>query len=327
MYRRTLISGIIPTYLLLKSTPLLATLDKQHITCLYSDKAMLAHHIQADHPESPARLEYIIQALGHHYQPLTIAAEDVHQWIAKLHTEQHIQAIQSKYPVAHHAATTAVRCALSAVDAVFAGDCRNAFCAVRPPGHHALNSGQEEGFCYYNTVAIAARYAQMRYAAERILIVDWDYHHGNATEAMFYSDPSVLFFSTHDASAYPGTGHPNKQGEGEGLGYNINIHLPCGSRDELIIEAFERLLIPAAKQFKPDLILVSAGFDSRQDDLLGCFDITDQGFVRLTQIVKQLAHDHCHDRLISLLEGGYTLAGLQSAVISHIDELDLPFAT
>jgi acetoin utilization deacetylase AcuC-like enzyme len=197
---------------------------------------------------------------------------------------------------------------------------KNAFCASRPPGHHARNTGQEEGFCYFNHIAIAARYLQQQ-GYQKILIVDWDYHHGDGTEWAFYDDPTVLCFSTHDMFSYPGTGSPSRTGTGAGEGFNINVHLPCESGDAEIKAAFEKLLIPAATAFEPDFILVSAGFDSRKDDLLGCFDITDAGFAELTQIVKNLALQHCQGRLVSVLEGGYNLEGNASAMLAHLTAL------
>jgi acetoin utilization deacetylase AcuC-like enzyme len=195
------------------------------------------------------------------------------------------------------------------------------FVLLAPPGHHAMNTGQEEGFCYYNHIAIAARYAQQVYKLKKILIIDWDYHHGNGTEWAFYSDPSVLFFSTHDMNNYPGTGSPARTGEGDGVGFNINVHLKCGATDDDIIKAFKDNLLPAADDFKPDLILISAGFDSRQDDLLGCHKITDKGFTQLTHIVKSIAANHCDGKIVSLLEGGYNIEGNASAVVAHVEAL------
>ncbi|MEX2516947.1 MAG: histone deacetylase, partial [Gammaproteobacteria bacterium] len=156
---------------------------------------------------------------------------------------------------------------------------------------------------------------------ERILIVDWDYHHGNGTEAAFYDDPGVLFFSTHDINAYPGTGHSGDTGSGAGKGYTINVPLGCGATDADIIAAFRDRLLPAATDFKPEFILISAGFDSRESDLLGCYDITDAGFAELTRMMLELADQHCAGRLVSILEGGYNLQGNASAAAAHVGEL------
>src|ERR1051325_4952376 len=165
-------------------------------------------------------------------------------------------------------ATMAVGGALSAVDAVMTGRVRNAFCGVRPPGHHATPS-RGMGFCLLNNVAIAARYAQRRHGAERVLIVDWDVHHGNGTQDIFYSDPTVFFFSTHQWPLYPGTGRANETGEGPGAGTTMNFPFPAGSGRSEILGAVQRSLAPAMDKFRPDLVMISAGFDSRIDDLLG----------------------------------------------------------
>ena len=210
--------------------------------------------------------------------------------------------------------------AMAAVDAVMAGTVKSAFCAVRPPGHHA-NSKKGRGFCIFNNVAIAARYIQKKFELKNVLIVDWDVHHGNGTQDIFYSDPSVLFFSTHQHPLYPGTGMTNEIGSGRGAGYTINCPMPAGTGDKEIIAAFEKRLLPEAKKFKPDFVLISAGFDSRVDDPLGGFKVTDDGFVRLTKMVMGIASESASGRIVALLEGGYNLEGLASAVAAHIGAL------
>lgn len=294
-------------------------------TGLVLDERFLEHHISSSHPESPARYQAITDMLLEYgfLSKLTLieAKKDVEALLELVHSKDHIKAIKQNDAKNHQHALIATGAVISAVDYVCKGQLKNAFCVSRPPGHHALNTGKEEGFCYYNHVAIAARYAQQQYGLKRVLIVDWDYHHGNGTEWAFYSDPSVLYFSTHDTFAYPGTGSPERRGEGEGEGFNINVHLGCGAKDADIIDAFTQELLPAADVFKPDLIIISAGFDSRQDDLLGCHDITDQGFATLTKIMKELADKHCLGKVVSLLEGGYNIQGNASAAISHLSEL------
>lgn len=291
---------------------------------LYSDR-FLDHWLQTGHPESPERLRAILVALQTagifartHPVSLSVNADP---WLRTIHTDAHIQSIAREHPQGHEVTRQVVSGVLTAVDAVCTGTVRNAFCATRPPGHHAENTGRVEGFCFYNTIAIAARYAQQQFNLEKVLIVDWDYHHGNGTESAFYDDPSVLFFSTHDYYAYPGTGDPERKGEGAGKGYNINVHLPCGTTDRMIMEAFRKHLLPAARTFQPDMILVSAGFDSRRNDLLGCFEVTDSGFTSLTRMVMQLADEYCDGRLVSVLEGGYTPSGLASATVAHVNTL------
>lgn len=301
------------------------TAKPQKTTGLVLDERFALHQISPAHPESPARYRAINQLLRERKisaeTTLIKPKQDVEKWVRLVHSQSHIDAIKSKQLETHQLALLATGGVLAAVDAVCDGKVKNAFCASRPPGHHALNTGQEEGFCYYNHIAIAARYAQQYYQLKKILIIDWDYHHGNGTEWTFYSDPSVLYFSTHDVFAYPGTGFPERKGEGKGEGFNINVHLGCGANDDDIIAAFQQQLLPAADAFKPDLILISAGFDSRHDDLLGCHNITDDGFLTLTLIVKAIAEKHCHDRVVSLLEGGYNIQGNASAVFSHVKGL------
>jgi len=209
---------------------------------------------------------------------------------------------------------------LAAVDEVLAGRVRNAFAVVRPPGHHATPK-KGMGFCLFNNVAIAARHAQKKHGVGRVLIADWDVHHGNGTQDIFYEDGSVLFFDTHQHPLYPGTGAATETGKGVGAGLTINCPFPAGSGCKEIVGAFREKLVPAAEAFRPDLVLVSAGFDSRIDDPLGGFTLTDDDFAELTGIVKEIAAKHCGGRLVSSLEGGYNLAGLASAAASHVRAL------
>jgi acetoin utilization deacetylase AcuC-like enzyme len=209
---------------------------------------------------------------------------------------------------------------LNAVDAVMQGKVKNAFAAVRPPGHHATPT-RGMGFCIFNNVAIAARYLQKKYGLQRVLIVDWDYHHGNGTQDTFYEDGSVFYFSTHHYGAYPGTGSPAETGAGKGAGKILNVPLPPGASDAQIVEAFQTKLVPAARNFKPDFILISAGFDGMRNDLLGVFDITPAGFAAITRIVVQLAKELCQGRVVSVLEGGYRLDGLAESVVAHVQVL------
>ncbi len=290
---------------------------------LYDDRYLL-HVLAADHVESPQRLRKIAERMSDSglIQEVTRLSPslDASPHIGNFHTADHFEAVR-KIPTTGEVAELAVSGSLTAVKAVAEGQVRNAFCAIRPPGHHAHNNLGEEGFCFYGNVAIAARYAQQEFGFKKILIVDWDYHHGNGTESAFWKDPSVLFFSTHNWHAYPGTGDPSREGVGPGVGYNINVHLDCGATDDQIIRAFEEKLLSAADRFQPDFILISAGFDSRKDDVLGCFSITDEGFKRLTRIVMNLADSACEGKIVSLLEGGYNVDGLAMAVEAHVSEL------
>ncbi len=212
---------------------------------------------------------------------------------------------------------------LAGCDEVMAGKSRRVFCAVRPPGHHA-SAGRGMGFCIFNNAAVAARYVQKKYGLRRVLVVDWDLHHGNGTQDIFYRDGSVFYFSTHQWPWYPWTGAANEIGEGDGKGATLNVPLPAGSGDLEFLEAFEGKLRPAMDRFRPEFVLVSAGFDSRTGDPLGRFRVTDEGFAKLTAILTDISRDHAAGRLVSILEGGYSLEGLASAVSAHIRALQEP---
>ncbi|MCY3598495.1 MAG: histone deacetylase [Gemmatimonadetes bacterium] len=275
-------------------------------------------------PEIPDRLvrireELVARGLDAATVPLAPAAEAMPH-IEALHTPEHVASIR-EIEVSGPVAELAVSGALTAIDAVVAEQVRNAFCAVRPPGHHANNTGAEEGFCYYSNAAVAARYAQQVHGFERVLVIDWDYHHGNATQNAFYDDPSVLFFSAHDWAAYPRTGDPALTGEGDGAGLNINVHLDCGATDADMLGRWDDTLSPAVAAFDPDFVILSAGFDSRVDDLLGCFALTDDAFRRMTRTAMDYADTCCEGRVVSLLEGGYNLDGTALATAAHIETL------
>ena len=182
------------------------------------------------------------------------------------------------------------------------------------------------GFCLFNTVAVAARYAQAKHKVAKVLIVDWDVHHGNGTQDVFYEGGSVLFFSTHQSPWYPGTGRADETGAGKGLGCTINSPLPAGSGRKEIFAAFTDKLLPAAAKFKPEMVFVSAGFDSREGDPLGQFRLTDEDFAELTKMMLGVAKDHAGGRLVSVLEGGYNLDGLASATVAHVRALCGPTA-
>ncbi|MFM8284344.1 MAG: histone deacetylase [Planctomycetaceae bacterium] len=209
---------------------------------------------------------------------------------------------------------------IGAVDAVCAGRVANAFALVRPPGHHATPS-RGMGFCLLSNVALAARHAQAAHGVRRVLIADWDVHHGNGTQEVFEEDGSVLFFDTHQHPLYPGTGLAHERGRGAGEGLTINCPFPAGAGRDEVVAAFRERLVPAADAFRPELVLVSAGFDSRVGDPLGSFRLTDDDFAELTAIVRGIAAKHCGGRIVSSLEGGYALEGLASAAAAHVRTL------
>jgi acetoin utilization deacetylase AcuC-like enzyme len=213
-------------------------------------------------------------------------------------------------------ATLAAGGAITAVDAVL-DTLDSSFALVRPPGHHAM-PGRGMGFCLFNNVAIAARHAQER-GMKRVLIVDWDVHHGNGTQEAFYDDASVLYFSTHEYPHFPGTGWMDQVGKGEGMGYNINVPLPAGTDDSGFIAAFEEILFPVAIEFAPDIVLVSAGFDGFEGDGLARMKMSVQGFDILASIVRYIAKESCGGKLAAVLEGGYNTIFLARSVASVLD--------
>ncbi len=294
-------------------------------TLLLYDEAMIEHDPGAGHPERPDRLRALIDRMQRDPVAGTrteAPTEGELSAIARVHPDAYVEAIEDApgeakaldpdthlSPGSVRAARLAVGAATRAVDAVMSGDADNAFAFVRPPGHHAL-ADRAMGFCVYNNVAIAAEHARHAHGLERILIIDWDVHHGNGTEAIFYERDDVLFFSTHQFPFYPGTGAANETGMGAGAGATVNVPFGAGATDGDLRRSFRELLAPVAADFQPDLVLVSAGFDAHRLDPLGQFELTADGFADLCGCVKDIARDQAQGRLALLLEGGYDLEGL-----------------
>jgi acetoin utilization deacetylase AcuC-like enzyme len=308
-------------------------------TALLLDSIYKQHITGPGHPERPERYDAVAAALERKGLVKSLSRISVRpatdDEIAMCHSRDYIAVVKRDIargaqdlstgdttigPKSLDVALGAVGGVLNAVDAVMEGRVKNAFCAVRPPGHHATPV-RGMGFCIFNNIAIGARYAQKKHGIERVLIADWDVHHGNGTQDVFYSDGSVFFFSTHQSPWYPGTGDAGETGEGKGKGMTMNCPLPAGSHKE-ILEAFRGKLLAAANTFKPDLVMISAGFDSRLNDPLGRFRLTDDDFADLTRMMMDMAEKHAGGRLVSVLEGGYSLEGLAASVAAHVTTLD-----
>ena len=254
--------------------------------------------------------------LAHKREYLTQAKKDIEQGLKSLSTGD-TQVSMKSWEVA----LLATGGVLHAVRQVVKGKIGRAFCLTRPPGHHATPS-KGMGFCIFNHVALAARYAQEELGIGKVLIVDWDVHHGNGTQDVFYEDETVMFLSTHQSPWYPGTGSKEETGKGKGLGYTLNFPFPAGSgRKEIVEGAFGLDLPKKIKSFRPELILISAGFDSRRGDPLGQFRLSDKDFSDLTRLIVGLAKEHCGGKVVSVLEGGYDLAGLAKGSLAHFSAL------
>jgi acetoin utilization deacetylase AcuC-like enzyme len=306
-------------------------------TAFLADPIAKEHETSPGNPEQPARWDAAVRGLGdyaltpvapraategelalcHSLKYVGIARHDVESGAATLSTGD-----TDIGPRSFDVALRAVGTCLNAVDLIMQEKASNAFCIVRPPGHHA-SASRGMGFCLFNNIAIAARYAQRRYGVERVAIADWDVHHGNGTQAIFYTDPSVFFFSTHQSPWYPGTGAATETGEGAGKGTTLNRPFPAGSGRNQILGAFRDEFAPRMDDFRPDLVLISAGFDSRIGDPLGQFLLSDNDFADLTRLMLEIAQKHSGGRLISVLEGGYNLNGLSRAVSAHAYSLSM----
>jgi len=320
------------------SKPCESTAKTEWQTALIYDDAYLRHNPGESHPERPQRVTAIMEQLRANdiwarliQLPAKSASDDA---LKLVHTDAYLKELQTadaQAPVNLDADTVlgigsldvakrGAGAALAAVDALMSGTADRVFIPSRPPGHHAF-ADRASGFCFFNNVAIAARYAQSVHDIERVLIVDWDVHHGNATQDIFYNDSTVMYFSTHQYPHYPFTGLIDEVGEGPGRGSNFNVPLPAGSGGDEVLAAYEEILLPEAQKFKPELVLISAGFDSHAGDPLAHFQLTADDFKKMTEIVAGIAADSAKGRVISVLEGGYNLKNLAAAVESHIETL------
>lgn len=264
-------------------------------------------------PKRTARVSEILLAHNHDYHDLVY--RDVETFSDRLRTGDTAICHES-YDVALEA-TGAV---LGAIDSVMRGDVSSAFCAIRPPGHHATAT-RGMGFCIFNHVAVAARYLHSKHGLGKVAIIDWDVHHGNGTEAIFLRDPSVFYVSLHQKDIYPFTGPATERGQGAGEGTTLNIPLPGNSDGSRALHEWQQQLEPAIIGFKPDFLLISAGFDARKDDPIGGLRWEDETFAEMTRRCVALAEKCCGGRIVSSLEGGYNPQGLASAALAHVRAL------
>jgi len=310
------------------------------MTLLFRDPLFLTHETGRHHPECPNRLHAIEARLEKAglvarcrpgvYQPLS---EDA---VRQLHdagvvqrardvAEQgggYLDADTVVCPASFQVALAAAGACVAAVDAVFAGRDRHALCLVRPPGHHATGD-HSMGFCLFNNIALAAHHARTVHQLRRVLIVDWDVHHGNGTQDIFYADPEIFFLSIHryGGGFYPGTGAADETGTGKGLGRTLNVPVRYGTSRADYRGLYRNALEKAADEIKPELVLVSAGFDAHAADPIGSLGLDAEDFVTLTQMILDIANTHADGRLVSCLEGGYNLTALAECVQGHLEEL------
>jgi acetoin utilization deacetylase AcuC-like enzyme len=295
-------------------------------TGIVRDERYMLHDMGPFHPEKPERLEAIYamlddKAMAGKYQAIK-ARPATKEVIGLIHESSYIDYLEETQGKentfldpdtqtsahSYEAAILAVGGLCEAISSVNGGQVQNAFALVRPPGHHA-EKDRAMGFCLFNNVAIGARYAQNRLNLGRVLIVDWDVHHGNGTQHAFERDPSVLYFSTHQSPFYPGTGSFDQTGRGEGEGFTVNIPLPSGMGDVEFVGIFEKILKPVALEFGPEIILVSTGFDTYEGDPLGGMGVTPKGFAAMTKSIMEIADSCCQGKMVLTLEGGYNPEG------------------
>ncbi len=299
-------------------------------TGIVKDKRYMDHHMEHFHVETPQRLEVIYRMID---EKISFSLDKIEPRLATekeltlVHTPSYVNMVKSTAGKEHvqldpdtstSAKSWEVAClaaggGLSAVDSIMEGKIQNGFALVRPPGHHA-EASRAMGFCIFNNIAIGAAHLIQKHGIKRILVVDWDLHHGNGTQNSFYDSAEVLYFSTHQFPHYPGSGHWNEVGEGKGEGFTVNVPLRAGKTDGDYLHILQQILRPIASEYKPEFILVSAGFDIYEGDPLGGMQITKQGFAALASELLSLATAFSQKRLLCILEGGYDLQGLHDGV-------------
>ena len=314
----------------------ISSADQKKVGIFY-DERFLLHDTGDGHPENSERLIAVINDLKNNNQIISNTIwpnfnEATNDELELAHTRGYVELVNRQIsqlknnnisylstgdtPISKDSnlvAKLAVGAGLEAVDQIMRDDISAAFALVRPPGHHATSSiGM--GFCIYNSVAIVARYLQKKYGLERILIVDFDVHHGNGTQDIFYEDSNVFYFSVHQHPLFPGTGRPNEIGKGKGKGYTLNVELPKESGNNEVIEAFNLQLRPTMDQFKPEFVLVSAGFDAHKGDPLGQLNYTDSGYGAVAEILQDISQKYANGKILYMLEGGYNADNVSQSV-------------
>ena len=308
-----------------------------HKTAIVTDRRYLKHFAGRSHPERPERVEVMIQmaeGLKRDHLQFRTPREATLDEVALCHRPEYIALVERSSHLdrfdfdpdthtsrdSYKTALLAAGGVLTAAEAVLDGAAENAFAMVRPPGHHALAS-RAMGFCFFNNVAITAEWLIRHKGLKRVMVIDWDLHHGNGTQDIFYDSSEVLYTSTHQFPHYPGTGSMQEVGAGEGLGFTVNAPMPAEYGDPEYLRIFDELIIPIGRAFKPQFILVSAGFDCHWRDPLGEMQVTEDGFTQMMRRIKRLAAECCAGKIVAALEGGYNLEAIANSGAAVIDEL------
>jgi acetoin utilization deacetylase AcuC-like enzyme len=306
-------------------------------TGIVVDARYQEHYTGRHHPERAARIGTLLSLAEEYQRPglkrldprpatpeeVTLAHDPAHLGRVAATADKSYFAFDADTPVSAQSYATALLATgglLNLLEAVMTRDVDNGFALVRPPGHHAERN-RAMGFCLFNSAAVGAQYLREKFGLKRVLVMDWDVHHGNGTQHSFYDDPGVLYVSTHQYPYYPGTGAAEEAGQGQGEGYTVNLPIPAGWGDAEYQELFEGVIDPICRQFDPEFVLVSAGFDAHVHDPLGGMRVTEEGFGSMARVLLRIARDHAQGRCAAVLEGGYDLEGLRKSVSCVLDEM------